>query len=70
MDIDPQDNIEKYRARIKNPMTAIRAFCVECMGGYHFEVKNCTAKKCPLLPFRMGKNPFHKRIDQKDEKAS
>jgi hypothetical protein len=35
---------------------SIRAFCVECIGGAAY-VEECTAVKCQLYPFRMGKNP-------------
>jgi len=35
---------------------SIRAFCVECIGGAVY-VEDCTAIKCQLYPFRMGKNP-------------
>ena len=34
---------------------AIRAKCIDCMGGDKSEVRKCTATKCPLFPFRMGK---------------
>lgn len=54
----PQDrNIERALARVRNPLTAIRAFCVTCMGGYVNLVPNCTAPKCPLFAYRMGRNP-------------
>lgn len=33
---------------------AIRAQCVECMGGQMYDVSGCSAKKCSLYPFRMG----------------
>lgn len=46
---------------IKSPIKAIRAFCVECMGGQPREVKFCAAPRCPLFAFRMGKNPYIKR---------
>ena len=51
---------------ITNPVKAIRAFCVECMGGSSQEVKNCTSAsgtryECPLYPFRQGENPFRKK---------
>ena len=39
-------------------MKAIRAFCIECMGGNRGEIKRCTAPGCPLYHFRMGKNPY------------
>ena len=43
----------------RSPIKAIRAHCIECSGGKVGEVKKCTAYRCPLWPFRMGKNPFH-----------
>lgn len=48
--------IQGYRDRIKNPITAIRAFCVHCMGGHPNMVKDCTAPSCELFPLRMGVN--------------
>ena len=50
--------IEKYRKRVRNPMTAIRAMCVECMGGFTNEIDKCTRAICPLYQFRNGANPF------------
>lgn len=50
--------VERYNERIKSPITAIRAFCISCMGGYVKEVKNCTAPACPLYPLRLGVNVF------------
>lgn len=43
------------------PLKAIRAFCTECFGGSVREIKNCTAPRCPLYEFRLGKNPYLKR---------
>ncbi len=52
--------VKQYCDRIKSPQTAIRAFCVQCMGGYTALVKTCPSEQtCPLWPFRMGKNPLH-----------
>ena len=48
--------IEKYRALARKHDTrgwAIRAFCVECMGGIS-EVPACTSTNCNLYPFRLG----------------
>lgn len=56
-----QDTIKRYKAKIRNPMTAIRANCVECSGGSLKEVAECRVVKCALHPFRMGVNPLHKR---------
>lgn len=50
--------VDKYRARIKSPATAIRAYCIDCQGGSIVGVKDCTALTCPLWNFRMGKDPL------------
>jgi len=50
-----------WENKITSPIKAIRAFCIECMGGQSSEVKSCPSKKCPLYDFRMGKNVYHKR---------
>jgi len=39
------------------PIQAIRAKCLDCCCGQANEVKLCTAIRCPLWPFRLGKNP-------------
>ncbi len=43
------------------PMKAIRAKCLDCCCWQINEVRLCTAEKCPLYPFRMGKNPYTKK---------
>ena len=69
---DKERVVEEYREKVHNPMSAIRAFCVECQGGYLGEVKRCTRSKenalaeghkrwCPHWEFRMGNNPYHNR---------
>ena len=50
--------VERYQERVKSPITAIRSFCISCMGGYVKEVKHCTAPACPLYPLRLGVNVF------------
>ena len=39
------------------PVKAIRAKCLDCMGGHTKEVRMCDSVDCPLYPFRLGKNP-------------
>ena len=39
------------------PTKAIRAKCLDCCGGHASAVKLCPCEKCPLHPFRLGKNP-------------
>jgi hypothetical protein len=48
-----------------SPISAIRAFCVECSGGNATEARKCTAVMCPLWAFRMGTNPFHAKAKVK-----
>ncbi len=42
-------------------LKAIRAFCLECMGGSSTEIDSCTAHTeehtCPLYELRHGKDP-------------
>lgn len=59
--------IQKYKAKVHSPVSGIRAFCVECMGGQVREIPNCTSHQCSLYPFRMGKNTLDKRARVKEE---
>lgn len=52
---------------ITNPVKAIRAFCLECSCGQTSEAKACTIYRCPLYPFRMGKNPYRQRREMSEE---
>ena len=52
---------QRYMDRVKNPMTAIRARCVQCCNVQPSEVKLCTTLGCALHPFRMGGNPHNKK---------
>ena len=61
-EMDMEESFEELTAEeIKSPVKAIRAFCIDCMGGSVREVKMCSSKICPLHAFRMGKNPYRKR---------
>ena len=61
-EMDMEEGFEELTAEeIKSPVKAIRAFCIDCMGGSIREVKMCNSKICPLHAFRMGKNPYRKR---------
>lgn len=59
----------KYADRIKSPVTAVRAFCINCQGGGIANVRNCTNMVCPLFPFRMGSNALFGRIANADAVA-
>ena len=52
---------EDPKSRGHQPMPvlkAIRAKCLDCSGGIQSEVRDCLVRRCPLYPFRMGKNPW------------
>ena len=55
---------------ITNPVKAIRAFCIDCCGGSSNEVKLCTAPKCVLYPFRLGKNPYRAKRELTEEQRA
>jgi hypothetical protein len=47
----------------ESPGRAIRAKCIDCSGGNAAEARKCVVFRCPLWPFRMGKNPFWGKSD-------
>lgn len=49
------------------PIQAIRAKCLDCCCDQTNEVKLCTAIRCPLWPFRLGKNPNIKPREYTEE---
>ena len=53
--------------QITNPVKAIRAYCLECSCGSTAEIKECPVIKCPLYPFRFGKNPYRQRREMTEE---
>ena len=50
-------------AKTRTPVKAIRAKCLDCCCWQVKEVRLCTMTDCPLYPFRMGKNPNRRRVD-------
>lgn len=55
---------------IQSPLKAIRANCLQCVGGSPNEVKLCTSKTCYLYPFRFGKNPYAKKRELTEEQRA
>lgn len=54
----------------KDIMNAIKAKCLDCCCGQTSEIRECTIVKCPLHPFRLGKDPFAtKRGISEEQKA-
>lgn len=51
-------------------MTAIKNKCLDCCCGQTSGIRECTLVKCPLHPFRLGKDPFsNKREISEEQKA-
>lgn len=69
-DREARKTVERYRAKISNYRTAIRAKCVECSNGSLKEVADCLVKACALYPFRMGENPFNKKTRERMERQA
>lgn len=62
--------VVRYKHRANTPLKAIRAHCVECMGGSIKEVALCTAVDCALHPMRQGSNQYvtqRRRRDNSDK---
>lgn len=51
--------------RETNPVAAIRANCLECVGWLPVEVEICSAGTCPLIPYRMGVNEIKSEANRK-----
>lgn len=50
------------------PLSAIKAFCVDCLGGQPKLVKGCTSINCPLWPYRTGHNTNSKRTMTEEQR--
>lgn len=58
------------RENIRSPLTAIRAFCIECVGGSKKDVRMCTSTWCSLWPFRFGRNSLLGRVKDADVEST
>ena len=68
-----------YPKKAKSPLSAIKFFCRECMGQDRTKPKSlenanlvheCCDPMCPLFDFRLGKNPFLRRVLSEDQKQA
>ena len=48
-------------------LKAIRLKCLDCCCDSAYEVKLCPCEKCPLHPFRFGKNPYRSKKEYTEE---
>ncbi|MAI61991.1 MAG: hypothetical protein CBB87_05790 [Micavibrio sp. TMED27] len=63
--------MEDLHGHTKKPLLkVIRKKCIDCCAGKYSEVQKCAAKDCDLWPYRMGKNPFHKRKMTNEQKQA
>ncbi len=60
---DVRDSLPKHR----NPVKVIRDKCLDCCTGSSKEVEVCAVKKCPLWPFRFGRNPYREKRELSEE---
>lgn len=49
---------------------AIRAKCLDCMGGSPAEVRRCESGSCALWSFRMGNDPWRETREMSDEQRA
>ena len=63
---DVRDSLPRHR----NPVKVIRAKCLDCTCGSSKEVEACPVEKCPLWPWRSGKNPYRERRTMSDEQRA
>ena len=54
----------------KRLLQVIREKCLDCCVGQHSEVRRCHITDCPLWPYRLGKNPFHRRKMTNEQKQA
>lgn len=50
--------------KVLTPIKAIRAKCLDCMCGDKGEVKLCEITDCTLHPYRLGKRPKIKEVQE------
>ena len=61
--------MDDFTTHHATPMTSIKVFCLQCMGYQKKEVPLCTAPKCPLFPYKLGKRPPKTSISIKFTKS-
>ena len=68
-----------YPKKASSPLKAIKFFCRECFGMDRRKkaqvenvelVRDCTDPMCPLFDFRLGKNPFIKRVLTEEQRKA
>ena len=68
--IKTEEEFNKEVSENTNPLRAIKLKCLDCSTYNINEIKECPVKKCPLYPFRLGKNPFRKKKELSEEERN
>ena len=68
--IKTEEEFDREVSENTNPMRAIKLKCLDCSTYNTNEIKECIVKKCPLYPFRLGKNPFRKKKELSEEERN
>ena len=61
-EIKSLEDLNEAVAENRSVKEAVRLKCIDCSAFQYTEVRECTITSCPLHPFRLGKNPFRKRV--------
>ena len=71
-EIKSLDDLDKVvlSGEVKSPLKAIKLKCLDCSAYDKGEVRNCFVEKCPLYPFRTGRNPFRKGREYTEEERA
>ena len=73
MRIDTIKTEEEFNREVyenTNVLRAIKLKCLDCSTYNINEIKECPVNKCPLYPFRLGKNPFRKKKELSEEERN
>ena len=68
--IKTEEEFNKEVSENTNVLRAIKLKCLDCSTYNINEIKECPVNKCPLYPFRLGKNPFRKKKELSEEERN
>ena len=63
------DELEQLGHARVSPLRALRLKCLDCCNGSAQKVRFCTVVDCPSWPFRLGKNPWRRKLDPQERAA-
>ena len=54
----------------RSALAAMRLKCLDCCSEVASEVAKCAAVGCPLWPFRMGTDPYRRKVERSPEQRA